>query len=338
MDILTQGLLGSALAQSVSRQKEVRFATTVGFMAGLVADADVLIHSSADPLLGVEYHRHFTHSIFFIPIGALIAAGLLWLFVRKRMEFGRLYVFCLAGYSLSGFIDACTSYGTHLLWPLYGGRISFHIISIVDPIFTGILLLAVVWANIKHLPRAAHLGLALCSVYLLLGVAQKHRATVMAEQLAQSRGHSIERLVVKPTLGNILLWRSTYINSQVIHVDALRPGITAHTVYPGQSIKLFVPQRDAADLPRDSVLYRDILRFQRFSDGFIAMDPVRHNVLGDMRYSMLPHTTTALWGITLDRSHPQRHSHYEFYRDNTEQDRTLFWLMILGEHTAPQGS
>ena len=80
MDLLTQGLLGAALAQAGSKQQETRIATGVGFFAGLLADADILIQSDQDPLLTVEFHRHFTHSIFFVPFGALIAALILWFF------------------------------------------------------------------------------------------------------------------------------------------------------------------------------------------------------------------------------------------------------------------
>ena len=70
MDILTHGLLGGTLAQSCSNKSETRAATTVGFLAALLADADALIRSSTDPLLTLEYHRQFTHSLIFIPIVA----------------------------------------------------------------------------------------------------------------------------------------------------------------------------------------------------------------------------------------------------------------------------
>ena len=144
MDLVTQGVLGAALAQTVASKKEMRTAAIVGMFAGLLADADILIQSASDPLLTIEYHRHFTHSIFFIPIGALIASVLMWPVAKKYLKFKRLYVFSLLGYSLSGVLDACTSYGTHLLWPLIQERVAFNIISIVDPVFTLGLLTAVV--------------------------------------------------------------------------------------------------------------------------------------------------------------------------------------------------
>ena len=331
MDVLTQGLLGSALSQSIANKKETRLATGIGFFSGLIADADVLIGSSSDPLLTIEFHRHFTHSILFIPVGALIAALLLWPFIKSKLEFRRLYLFCFMGYSLSGFIDTCTSYGTHLLWPFNDERLAFHIISIVDPIFTGMLFIAVVWAWLKYRSRLAHVGLVLCGIYLLLGTLQLYRATDLAEELAESRNHDVDHLIVKPTFGNILLWRSTYISNGRIYVDAVRPGIFDNNVYKGESIALFVAERDAPDIAIDSVLYKDIIRFKTFSENYIAMDPRYDNILGDMRYGMLPTSTKSMWGITLDNNQPDKHARYNFFRENTPSIRSKFWSMLTGK-------
>ena len=56
MDLLTQSLLGSAVAVSGARKSETGKAAFIGAGSGLLADADVLINSSADPLLFLEYH------------------------------------------------------------------------------------------------------------------------------------------------------------------------------------------------------------------------------------------------------------------------------------------
>ena len=85
MDLLTQGLLGTAMAQAGAKQQEIRIATGIGFLAGITADVDILIQSENDPLLNIEFHWHFTHSLFFVPLGALIVALLLWPFLRKRL-------------------------------------------------------------------------------------------------------------------------------------------------------------------------------------------------------------------------------------------------------------
>lgn len=225
MDLLTQGLLGAGLAQAGARQHETRIATGVGFFAGLLADADILIQSSNDPLLTVEFHRHFTHSLFFVPLGALIAAAILWLFVRRRLSFSRLYLFCFLGYCLSGVLDALTSYGTHLFWPVSEGRVALNIISVIDPIFTLILLTAVIYAYKQHKTIVARIGLAIAAIYLVFGWTQLQRAEAVATTLAASRGHTVEQLIVKPTLGNLVLWRSIYETDGKFYVDAIRVGL-----------------------------------------------------------------------------------------------------------------
>ena len=74
MDLLTQGLVGSAVAQSFCRPKAQRRVALYGAIAGMAPDLDALISSSADPLLNLDYHRHFSHSLAFIPVGASIVA------------------------------------------------------------------------------------------------------------------------------------------------------------------------------------------------------------------------------------------------------------------------
>ena len=71
----------------------------------------------------------------------MLGAALLWPIFKKRLSFARLYRYSLLGYLLSGLLDACTSYGTHLLWPFSDARVAWHLISVIDPLFTGALLL-----------------------------------------------------------------------------------------------------------------------------------------------------------------------------------------------------
>lgn len=331
MDIVTQSLLGAAMAQSAACPRESRTAAGIGLLAGLAADADVLISSSADPLLALEYHRHFTHALVFIPIGGLLVALMLWPLLRRRLPFTRLYLFSLLGYSLSGFIDACTSYGTWLYWPFSETRVAWSIISIVDPVFTLLLVVAVGVAFRRRLARAAQVGLLLAVAYLLFGWMQHERALAAVVGLAIDRGHQVERLQVKPTLGNLLLWRSIYLYDKVLYVDGIRVGIMSGVrVYPGQSTTQFCTACDAVKLPPDSVQYRDIERFEGFSDGYLAWHPQRDDVIGDLRYAFEPTSLRPVWGITIDPLQPARHVRFDFYREITPRDRQRYLDMLLG--------
>jgi inner membrane protein len=330
LDLLTQGLLGGALALSLASKKEVRQATVIGFVAGLLADADILIKASNDPLLNVELHRHFTHALIFIPIGALIASFLLWPVMRKRIEFKKIYGYAFLGYATSGLLDACTSYGTHLLWPFSDTRIAWNIIAIVDPVFSLTLLIVLIIGFKYYKPIAARVGLSLAGCYLLLGMWQHQNALQSAIELAEQRGHEIQRIIVKPTLANLVLWRSVYQSNNRFYVDAIRVGIGTSRIYSGESVPIFEPNQDTLALEKGSILEGDIQRFFNLADGYVAPDLSRDNVLIDIRYSMLPTSITPMWGIDLNAASASQHVKFENYRDQPDKARELFVAMLLG--------
>jgi inner membrane protein len=335
LDIVTQGLLGAALAQAAASTQEVRIATGIGFASALLADADTLIRSADDPLLNIEFHRHFTHSLIFIPIGGLLAALILWPFLRRHITFKRLYFFAFLAYATSGLLDACTSYGTQLLWPFSDERIAWRIIAIVDPVFSIALLVAIIFGARKHKTGFAQIGLCIAGMYLLLGVFQHQRAFDVAEQLAAQREHQIERMIVKPTMANLLLWRSVYESDGVFYVDGIRVGLfDDNRVYQGNSAKRFVPDRDIPELDASSALHHDIERFLYFSEGYVITDSTRDNVLVDVRYSMLPTGLAPLWGIDMNVESKTQHAQFVNYRDRTEDTRERFISMLLGREIA----
>lgn len=334
MDILTHGLLGGTLAQSCSRKGEARAATTTGFLAALLADADALIQSSTDPLLTLEYHRQFTHSLIFIPAGALLVALILWPAFKAfghPLGFRRVYLYALLGCATSGLLDACTSYGTHLLWPFTGERVAWSIVPIFDPLFSLILgtamLLGLRWR--KTLP--ARIGLLLAAVYLSIGWFQHQRAEHAMHATILQRGHEAVKLTVKPTMGNLLLWRSIYRANGIYHIDAVRVGPSGSVrIYPGNTVRAFDLPRDLPALSPASVLHQDIRRFEFFSDNYLALHPEDQGLLGDVRYAMLPTSTRPLWGIRLDLQHPEAHAQFETARRISRQEIEQFIGMLGG--------
>ncbi|MCP4876115.1 MAG: metal-dependent hydrolase [Gammaproteobacteria bacterium] len=330
MDLLTQGLLGGVLALSVAKKKESRRASAIGFAAALLADADILISASDDPLMNVEFHRHFSHALVFIPVGALIAALLLWPLLRKRLGFKRIYWYALLGYATSGLLDACTSYGTHLLWPFSDARIAWSIIAIIDPVFSLALLISLILGFKYCKPIPARVGLGLAGAYLLLGVWQHQNALQSAMELVEQRGHNAHRIIVKPTLANLVLWRSVYQSNDFFYVDAIRISPGPQRIYPGKSARKFNLQRDRPELGRESTISRDIARFSKLANDYVITDPGRANVLTDVRYSMLPIGITPMWGLDLNVASASQHAKFKVYRDQPDNARDLFLAMLLG--------
>ena len=331
MDIVTQGLLGAAAALSASNKKESRLAIGTGFAAGLLADIDAVIRSADDPLLNIEFHRHFTHSLIFIPIGGLIAALILWPLLRRRLTFGRLYFFTLLGYATHGLLDASTSYGTQLLLPFSDERIAWRIIAIIDPAFSLILLIAIIvgWRSQKAL--SARIGLLLAAGYLSFGVWQNYNAGETALRIAEQRGHRVDRFLVKPTMANQVLWRSVYESDGVFYVDVIRLGFFSNDrIFEGGQAKRFMLEQDRPNLDQGSALRHDIERFLYFSDDYVIADPDRENVLIDVRYSMLPNGLKPIWGIDMSEASSTRHAQFVNYRDRDGFTRERFFEMVLG--------
>jgi len=308
----------------------------MGAFAGILPDADVLIRSSDDPLLFLEYHRHFTHSLVFIPVGAAVAAGVGFAVSRGRHRVAELYRPALLGYATHGLLDACTSYGTYLWWPFSDERVAWHLISIVDPVFTVPLVVGMVVAALRRSRLAALLSAAWGLVYLGMGGVQQHRAAVVSEALMAERGHHAERSQVRPSFGNQLVWRAFYEHESRYHVDAIRlPWLGEPRVYEGDSIEAL--DLDAyiteSGFPAETV--HDLRRFAHFSADWLIVDPVHEGMISDFRYAMLPNAIAPLWGI--DVSHVVAGEHEEFRQINrlTPEMRDTFWDMLAGRPLTP---
>ncbi len=337
MDPLSQGVLGACLPQAFTNRQKIRSATAVGFFSGMLADLDVFISSSEDPLLNLEYHRQFTHSLLFIPVGGLVGALLFFLLFRlfrrlfnrtfniQNLSFRTLYVFSTLGYATHGLLDACTTYGTQLLWPFSNHRVAWNYISIVDPLFTLPILFLVGTALKKRSPRFGQAALLWSLMYLSLGYIQRERALDVAKETALARGHSPTRIDAKPSFGNIVLWKLVYAEEGRLYVDAVRLGRTTE-FFVGESVARFELGRDFPQLDPKSQQALDIERFRWFSNDFLAMHPKHSNVIGDARYSMLPNEIKPLWGIEIDINSPNKHVQLKNFRDLS--DRQKFWRML----------
>ncbi len=340
MDPLTQAALGAVLPQStVAKSAKVSthskypvvLAGLLGMVGGMAADLDVLIYSKTDPLLFLNYHRQFTHSLVFIPLGGFIVALIMHgiLGQRWQLRFWQTVIFCTLGYATHAFLDTATSYGTMLLWPFDETRYSLRIISIVDPLFTLPLGLFVLMAMVRNNVVFARLGLAWALIYLGAGWWQHQDARETAAGLAALRGHEPLRLQVKPSFGNILVWKSVYETKDEFFIDAMRVGI-APRVYEGTSVSKLNVGEDFPWLGSGTQQARDVMRFAHFSDGFMAVDPKNSNRIIDVRYSFVPNELNALFSIELSpEAGCTEHARYLTHREQAREKFGRLWRMLI---------
>ena len=333
MDPISQAALGEIAPQSAADKTKrdslglLRIGL-IGALAGMAPDLDVLIQSSTDPLLQLEYHRQFTHSLIFIPFGAALCALAFWPFLKKHMSYQQIWLIAALGYGTHGLLDACTTYGTLLLWPFSDARIAWNTISVVDPLFTLPLLFFVIHAAIKNSAVAARWGAAWVAVYLTLGAIQEQRAAAAGASLAESRGHVNATVSAKPSFGNLLLWKTVYEHEGRFWVDAVRAG-RGISIIEGESVARLNIQIHYPWLDSSSQQARDVERFRWFSNNYLAVDKEDPFLIVDVRYSHLPNEIKGLWGIRMDpTANPEQHVEWTTRRSADSARFEQLWSML----------
>ena len=320
---LAPRLAGTGVVELITRRR----LAVVGAVGGLLPDADTLIQSSSDALLILDYHRHFTHSLAFVPIGALIAVAAIWPFWRRQLSFRAMYLTALAGYLAHLLLDSCTSYGTHLWLPFSSSQSAWSVIAVFDPSFTALLLVPLFLSLRRTQSKAARWALPLASIYLSVATFQQFRVEAVAAELMQTRGHGAATVSVKPTMANLILWRSIYSYEGLVYADAIRAGWTLKS-YQGSSAPLIAAEESHLIAAGEANRLRDIERFREHSKGFIVRDPNRPDTIGDARYAMLPTEIAPLWGIRWSSTGVQ--TEFVTERDMSSAMRQQFIDMLLG--------
>ncbi len=336
MDPLSQACIGSAAAQSLSRKTPLLTALWVGAIGGMLPDTDVLIRTTGDPLLHLEYHRHFTHALVFIPIGGLVAALIGVLLTRGKRTLRELWLPGSLGWATHGLLDSCTSYGTYLLWPFSDARVAWDNVAIVDPLFTLPIVFGVIMAVRRERRALATIALIWGVTYLALGVLQRERAAEVYREQVTERGHHPARVELKPSIGNNILFRAFYAHEGHFYADSVRvPWWGEPRVYPGGR----VPSLDIAALRAtlDPIHQGDLDRFAYFSANYLVEDPTHPGFISDFRYAMVPNDISPLWGIDMGRREPNAHVNFERFSRVEKRHRDAMLHQLLGRHEASTG-
>ncbi|MEF8704600.1 MAG: metal-dependent hydrolase [Candidatus Accumulibacter sp. UW26] len=330
MDPLTHALLGATAAQAALGPRLGRQAWLLGALGGVLPDIDILIRSSTDPLLAIEYHRQFTHALVFIPVGGLVAASPWLLQQRYRADWRPLLAAATLGYATHGVLDACTNYGTHLFWPFLPWRVAWHWITTIGPLLTLMLLCGLVFALRRQSRGPALLSLLLGFGYVGTAAWQRERALAMQAPIAAARGHPVVRAEMFPTVGNPVLWRSVYQSGETLYTDRLRVlGADRSSWKAGSQVDLFLDHHLPPAAAADARIRRDLARFSYFSAGWTALADSDPSVVGDARYSLRTDAFEPIWGV---RFHPGTDAPTEWV-DRTARNRipiSELWREING--------
>ncbi|WP_136066505.1 metal-dependent hydrolase [Modicisalibacter radicis] len=218
MDSLTQACLGAAVGASLLGRPLGRKALLLGAALGTLPDLDVVI-DYGDAVADYTYHRGFSHSLWVLAalatILALASAG----FARRHGISLRRWWLTLGACLLSHpLLDAFTTYGTQLWWPLTSPPTAWASVFIIDPLYTLPLIVALGIGLVRGgASRAPCWGLALSGAYLLFTLGAKFIVDERIAPTLAERDLAEAPRLVQPTPFNSLLWRVTVVEDGYYH-------------------------------------------------------------------------------------------------------------------------
>ena len=212
MDPFTQMLLGAAVGHATLGARVGRKALFWGAVFGGIPDLDVFL-PQPDEVAAVTNHRGFSHSLVTHTLVApVFGVALARLHAQDGASIARWTLLVWLALATHALLDATTIYGTQLFWPSTGPPVGLGSIFIIDPLYTLLLLVGVLWAaSARHKPaigrRANAIGLGLSTAYLAVAILiQAHVRGIAESELArQDAPH--ERVIATPTPFNLVLWR-----------------------------------------------------------------------------------------------------------------------------------
>jgi len=143
MDTLTHMALGACIGQAIGYRKFGKKSLIFGALGALIPDLDVLITPFTGEFGGWKYHRHITHSLLFAPLlGSLMGWGLWRHYGRQLGHLWPWIAIMVLSIFTHALLDISTIYGTQFLAPFSNHRFEISAVSIIDPIYTIILLAA----------------------------------------------------------------------------------------------------------------------------------------------------------------------------------------------------
>ncbi len=225
------------------------------------------------------YYRSFILTLHYPPHGVSLYSWFL------------LFFWCFITHAL---LDVFTPYGTQVFQPFSDYRAAFNNISVVDPLYTLPLLIAVlviVFIRRDHPMRSRinTLGLILSCFYMVLTLVNKFHVNRVFENTLQEQGITVNRYMTSPGIMNNALWNA------VAETD---------TSFIMADYSMFDPQRRFSgfrEVPKNHHLldnfgqHRDIEIAQWFTNHYYSVDPHEDEgklYISDLRYGAFSSAST----------------------------------------------
>jgi len=212
MDSLTQIVLGAAVGEAVLGKKVGNKAMLYGAIAGTIPDLDVIARYFTDTVTATEWHRGFSHSILFSMLFAPLFGWFIWKLNSNSNATWKNWSWLMFwGLFTHPILDAFTTWGTQLFWPLKT-RLAFQNIFVIDPLYTIPFLIFLILAmrQKKTAPKRRKynlIGIAISSAYLLLSLVLKGVAYGKFQDSLKNQNIAYTQMDIRPTPFNTVMKR-----------------------------------------------------------------------------------------------------------------------------------
>ncbi|WP_117232844.1 metal-dependent hydrolase [Vibrio maerlii] len=213
MDSITQAALGATVAGAIAGKRCNAKVLLAGAALGTLPDLDVVL-DYGDAVQNTIKHRGFSHSLLVLPPFALLIS---WLYNRFRPDefwsLSRVFALTLLVLVTHVLLDAMTTYGTQLLWPLEG-YYSVGNIFIIDPLYTLPLLLALIAAMFvkQRGGKWCQYALVISTLYLGWGYTSQQIIEKRVTENLTAQNLPSQQVLITPTPFNTFLWRVTVLD------------------------------------------------------------------------------------------------------------------------------
>lgn len=290
MENLTHSLTGLALSRA-GLNRYCPHASFLLIVAANIPDIDML-SLLGGPLYNLSVHRGFTHSVFFLPLMAILPVLIVSLIKRKWLPWRAAYLLSCIGVISHLLLDWSMAYGIRLLAPVSSQWYRLDLNFLTDAVILAVLLLAalgpvlgkLVSGEIGARPTSGR-GLAIFALSFLV-LYDVGRYFLHQRALAQldSRLYSDTsplRVAAFPTAVNPLIWEGLVETQNQYRLYELN---AAREFDPTSGDVLYKPQwRPEFEKAKQTPQFRAFLDFAQFPIWFT--EPVSDPSMGSSEWT-----------------------------------------------------
>ena len=199
MDSLTQAALGAVIGDIGLQKKYGKKALLIGAAFGTLPDLDVIQNLFIDPVSQLDWHRSYSHSIFF----SIIIAPIVYYLSKKDSKWAWTVFWILLTHTL---LDCLTTWGTKLFWPFSNYAVAIQSMFIIDPLYTIWLLIPITLRLFNVKKTYFVTGIIISSIYAILGIFNQSIINNRWESYYQTQNISVKNINSKTTAFNNVLW------------------------------------------------------------------------------------------------------------------------------------